>query len=531
MEHASVSQDALIAFLQNPSHYPYHPDWVKIVHTHASIVAIAPPYVFKIKKPVDLGFLDFRTLASRKANGEREMQLNSRLCQDLYVGLIPIYQRQGKISFEPGGEVLEYALQMKHLPEGYFLHELVAKGQVQGLTLEPVLQVLQQFYRQQSLDTSLLPYADIPHLTKNGEENLAVLEKLPPDMAAPEAVAAIRAYQQAFLTSHESLFQQRLREGRIKDGHGDLHLDHIHLHEGRVCIYDCIEFNDRFRYLDVAADIAFLVMDLDFHHRPDLAAYTANRFAALMHDPDLLLLLDFYTCYRACVRAKVEGIRAEQPEVPESERAESRKRVIRYLQLALRYALAGSRPVVFLVGGRIGSGKSTLARRLAQLLGMAYISGDAERKASAGLPLYARTSAQMREWLYSPEKTRENYLRLLGQAQQRVKQNQGVIVDATFGKKEHRAAFMESFARQKIPYYFIEAQASDGVIRARLQEREQNREVVSDARLDDFDTLSQVFEAMKEIPPANRVEVSTESGLDETMRNLLRLIAKKKNLF
>ena len=317
-ENSAISQEKLILFLQNPSHFPHRPAQVEIVQTHASVLAIASPFVFKIKKHVNLGFLDFRTLAARKRNCEREIHLNSRLCPDLYVATVPIFLRQGELSFMAGGEVVEYALQMKQLPEGFFLNQLVARGQVTESSLEPVLQVLQKFY-QQPVNSSLVPYGDIPHLRKNSREVLAPLQSFPADLVPPEAVGVIREGVRDFFRSHKSLLRKRLREGRVIDGHGDLHLDHIHLHEGKVCIYDCIEFNDRFRYLDVAADIAFLVMDLDFHQRPDLAAYVARRFSSLLQDPDLPLLLDYYKGYRACVRAMVEGIRAQQAEVPEAE--------------------------------------------------------------------------------------------------------------------------------------------------------------------------------------------------------------------
>ena len=196
------------------------------------------------------------------------------------------------------------------------------------------------------------------------------------------------------------------------------------------------------------------------------------------------------------------------------------------MRLALRYAVLGSRPLVILVGGRIGSGKSTVARRIAHLLGLAWVSGDTERKSAAGLPLYTRTDPEKQTWLYSPGKSRENYHRLLDLALLRVRQSQGVVIDATFGKKEYRAIFLRALESQQVPYCFVQAQASGEVIRARLQARETNPEVISDARLEDFAKLSREYEETAEIPAGHLLRVNTERPLGETTLGLLRELSR-----
>ncbi|MBC7921005.1 MAG: AAA family ATPase [Ferruginibacter sp.] len=521
---AAIDFEGMLTFLQQSASYPHHPRRVEIRQTHASVVAIVPPYVYKIKKRVDLGFLDFRSLADRKANCEREVRLNSRLCAELYLGVVPITQQPdgGGLAFGAGGEVVDYALQMKQLPDGFFLDELLAKGWVTPSVLEPVLARLKDFYDQQPPDPTLAHHGDIAHLKTNSDENFLTLRQFAGDIIHPVALEAIRQFTEQFYEKRRPLLEKRTRGNRIKDGHGDLRLEHIHAQDGKVCIYDCIEFNDRFRYLDVASDLAFLTMDFDFHHRPDLARHVTERMAGLLNDPEMKQLMDFYQCYRACVRAKVERIRSGEPEVPAAERQQSHERAVRYGQLALRYATLGSVGAVIMVGGRIASGKSTLARQLAQLLGAEYLASDVVRKEGAGLPLYERTPPETKAVLYAAAQKDHVYENLLGAALAGARQGQICLVDATFGRLTNRALFTEAFTREGIPYYFLEAQASEATLRQRLRQRDQQPQVVSDARLDDFDRLNQAYQAPTEIPGAHLLAISTETSPEEGLSACLR---------
>lgn len=514
---ATIDFERILEFLQQPAAYPHHPLRVEIRQTHASVVVLVPPYVYKVKKRVNLGFLDFRSLADRKANCEREIRLNSRLCAELYLGVVPITRQAdgGGLAFGAEGEVVDYALQMKQLPEGFFLDELLAKGWVTTLLLEPVLARLKDFYEKQPPDPTIAQYGDIPHLKTNSDENFHGLRQFAGDTIHLVALQAVSQFTERFYEKQRPLLEKRTRENRIKDGHGDLHLEHIHVQEGKVCIYDCIEFNDRFRYLDVASDIAFLAMDLDFYQRPDLAGYVVDRMAQLLKDPEMKPLMDFYKCYRACVRAKVESIRSNEAEVPASERQQSHEKAVRYSQLALRYATLGSIPAVIMVGGRIGSGKSTLARQLAQLLGAEYLSSDVVRKEQAGIPPYERTAPEKKAFLYAAAQKDHVYESLLRTALEGVRQGRICLVDATFGQSANRVLFTEALSRQGIAYYFLEVQASEATIRQRLKQRDQQPQVVSDARLDDFDRLNQAYQEPTEIPGTRFLAISTETSLEE----------------
>ncbi len=508
--------DHILAFLQQPGSYPHHPLRVDIRQTHASVIAIVPPYVYKVKKRVDLGFLDFRALAARQVNCQREIRLNSRLCAEIYLGIVPITrQPDGRLAFGAGGEVVEYALHMKQLPGGFFLNELLANGSVTPVTLEPILALLTDFYTRQSPDPSIACNGDIAHLRANSDENSRTLAQFAGDTIHPVALRIIGQFTDRFYQQQRLLLEKRTRENRIKDGHGDLHLEHIHLRDGRVSIYDCIEFNDRFRYLDVASDIAFLTMDFDFHQRPDLARYVTDRMAQLLGDPEMKPLMNFYQCYRACVRAKVESIRSQAPEVPASERQQSHDKAVRYGQLALRYATLGSIPAVLLVGGRIGSGKSTLARQLADLLGADYLSSDIVRKQLAGIALHERTTPAEKTVLYAAAQKNHVYERLLQRTKEGEQQGRISVVDATFGQLPNRTQFTDTLTRLGSPYFFLETQASEATSRQRLAHRDQQQSVVSDARLADFDRLNQAYQAPTEVPKQHFLGVSTETSPDD----------------
>jgi aminoglycoside phosphotransferase family enzyme/predicted kinase len=524
---AETLQEDLLAFLQNPASYPHRPDRVEIVQTHASYVALVPPYVYKVKKPVNLGFLDFSTLEKRRHFCREEVRLNRRLCRDTYLGVVSLSRKNGTLVFGDGDRVVEYAVKMKHLGEGGFLHQRVQRGALEREDLDRVVETLAAFYQAETPTPAMAAWGRVEKLRISTDENFAQTEADLGDLLAPPAFEAIRYYTNRFYDQHALLLERRRAEGHILDGHGDLHLEHIHLTPEAVCIYDCIEFNERLRYVDVANDVAFLAMDLDFNGQPDLARYVACRMAEALDDPALLLLVDFYKCYRAYVRGKVEGMRSREPEVPAAERQASRERARRYYRLALRYAVAGSEPLVVVVMGRVGTGKSTLAHALGEALGWEVLSSDPLRKEQAGVPLYERGSETARTDLYSEERTAATYAALRDGAVARARTHQGAVLDATFGRRRHRDALREALRRGRVFCCFVELDASDATIKSRLKQRETAAQVVSDARLEDFDRLCAHYEAPDALEDARHftvaAEPSTEATLREALTHLIRL--------
>jgi hypothetical protein len=341
---------------------------------------------------------------------------------------------------------------------------------------------------------------------------------------------AIRRYTDGFYRKHRALFEKRVREGWIRDCHGDLHLEHIHLTPRAVTIYDCIEFNDRFRYVDVANDAAFLAMDLDYEGRPDLGRHFAARLAHSLGDEDMPALLDFYKCYRAYVRGKVESFHSTAPQETADAQSAAAERARRYFRLALSYAVAGSRRTVFAIMGRIGSGKSSLACALAGELGWAAFSSDQIRKETAGLPLFERTPTPLRNRLYSEAATLRTYRALARRVRGQLRQGHHVIVDATFGRREQREEFRRALRATQCRLVFLEANAPSAKIRTRLKLRDAGAREISDARSEDFEKLAQRYEPPRELRRGEILRIPSGADLPQTLTRALDRLARTRFL-
>jgi aminoglycoside phosphotransferase family enzyme/predicted kinase len=492
-----------------------------LVQTHASFVFIAPPFVFKVKKPVNFGFLNFSSLEKRRHFCEREVTLNRRLSPAVYLGVVPIMERDGRFSFGGTGKIVEYAVQMRRLSERHFLDRRVERDEVVPGDLQRLVRILKRFYEAQHPSEEIEAWGRIDRLRISTDENFRQTREFIGQTLSRPAFDTIHFYTDQFYRHHARLFASRTKEKRIRDCHGDLHLEHIHVTPRALHIYDCIEFNDRFRYVDVANDAAFLAMDLDYEGRPDLARYFTTQMASALHDEGMPRLMDFYKCYRAYVRGKVESLHSVAHAAPEKERQASAERARRYFRLALQYAVAGSQPMVLAVMGCIASGKSTLAQALGTELGWEVCSSDHLRKKMAGFPLYKRGSAAARRRLYSSAMTGKTYDRLLATAEAQVQKGHGVILDATFARREHRELFVEHFGKRGIAWRFIEAQASNATVKQRLRVRAAKSDQVSDARLEDFVMLTRLYESPAELSRDRLVKVRTSGPLAQTVTKAL----------
>ncbi|MFH2012620.1 MAG: AAA family ATPase [Pseudomonadota bacterium] len=517
-----ISQDELLSFLLNPRSYPHRPNTTHLVQTHAAYVIILPPYVYKVKKPVNFGFLDFTTLEKRHYFLKREIELNQRLCPEIYVDVVPISLSKKKLIFGEGEEVVEFALKMHKLTDQHFLKQLIKQGNIRTEDLDRVILKLKSFYESQTPKEEISRWGRIEKLKISTNENFRQIEDYIGLTLSLPIFKALRFYTDSFYIYNASLFDSRIREGRIKDCHGDLHLEHIHLSPRSVCIYDCVEFNDRLRYIDVANDIAFLAMDLDNNGRHDLSRYFVTQMANALRDSTMSQIMDFYKCYRSTVVGKVESLRSSEPEVSEQERKISHEKARRYFCSALQYAVIGSQPTVLVVMGHIGSGKSTLAKRLAQELGLEVFSSDRVRKELAGIPLYERGKESTRYQLYSKAMKEKTYEMLFDKAEKVVKGGGSLILDATFNSYYYRNQLRKRLDRLGVSYCFIETKASNVIIKKRLLKREEKAYEVSDARFEDFETLKQSYEPPLEIDSLKYFAVDTEKEFDETLTDTLK---------
>jgi aminoglycoside phosphotransferase family enzyme len=330
---------ALLEALSAPRAYPHDTQEVGLVQTQISVVFLVGDFVYKVKKPVDFGFLDFTTLDKRRLYCQQEVALNSRLCPDTYLGVVAITQDGDRFFVEGRGTAVEYAVKMRYLPPERMMDRLLQDEQVTPDMLERVADKLTDFHRQAEITEQLATIGGLDTVAQNVEENFVQTEAYVGQTISPGQYEKLRDYSYAFLEENAALFAKRVKAGRIRDCHGDLHAAHICFNDG-ICIFDCIEFNDRFRYIDVANEVAFLAMDLDFHGRPDLSRHFVDAYVRVSGDRELLELLDFYKCYRAYVRGKVEGFKLGDPHISEEEKTRILAVARRYFELAESYTEA-----------------------------------------------------------------------------------------------------------------------------------------------------------------------------------------------
>ena len=328
-----------IQYLQQESSYPHPVADINLVQTHISFVLLAGDYVYKWKKPVDFGFLNFSTLEKRKYYCEQELQLNRRLCPDLYEQLVTINKDGDSFCLNGSGEVVEYGIRMARMPEDRMMGRVMAAGRLRRDHLDAIIDQLVPFYEAAAGDETIQDFGLASSVAVNVLENFDQTENFVGHGAlTKEQFDAIVSYSQEFL-SHEDRFQARIDAGKIRDCHGDMHSANICLADP-VYIFDCIEFNERFRYTDVAADVAFLAMDLDFHGETELSDYFIEQFAEKSADPGLLDMLNFYKCYRTYVRAKIALFTASDPAVDEKTTAACMEQAKKHFFLAEKYAAA-----------------------------------------------------------------------------------------------------------------------------------------------------------------------------------------------
>jgi uncharacterized protein len=514
----------VLDFLGDPESYDPRPAAVQLHQTHASWVFVASPFVYKIKKPVNFGFMDFTTLEQRRANCDREVTLNRRLTQDIYLGVEAISIRDGRIQFGEEGEIVEWAVKMREMNAEDFLSHRIAEKRWE---LPRVGRKLVGFYRDQPpLDTEKSLVA-----ARNLRENIAVnylaARRFIPGCVSKKALDVIERYTRTFEDAHERLLAERVTAGAFRDCHGDLHLEHIHVTPDQINIYDCIEFNSAFREIDIACDIAFLGMDLDFHAEFELSRHVVTHVASLLDDRELPKLVDYYKCYRACVRGKVVALHSEGETVQQQERDDSLALSRRYWQLALRYALCGSTPTAFVLMGRVGTGKSSLANAFASETGWPVFSSDVVRKTFAGIPLTQRADASQRAALYAPEMTDRVYKSLTDSALSHLHRGQNVILDATFSSREVRDRLRRKVGVQLFATVWIEATASESTIRERLQARESSGNVISDAREEDFTNLQNAYEAPDELDSTDRLLIDTGADSANALDSLLSKLVNR----
>jgi len=507
--------------LLQPEAYPAEerPQAVRLVETHISWLFLTGRYVYKIKKPVNFGFLDFTTLERRRHFCHEEVRLNRRLSPDVYLGVVEVVRRNGTYALHGSGETVDYAVKMRQLPEDRWLSVLLEQGRAVEAEVRRVARLIARFHRSAETGPEITRTGALETVRYNAEENFQQTEKYIGLTLERPLYERIRAYTYAFLEVKEPLFRRREAEGFIRDGHGDLHTAQINLEDG-VAIIDCIEFNTRFRYADISADLAFLAMDLDFHGRPDLERALVEEWVRETGDRGARDLLPYYKCYRAYVRGKVESFRLDEPGLPEAERTAITERARRYFALAGQYArLRG--PALLITSGLMGTGKSTLARGLANALGARLLASDRVRKELAGIPPQEHRYEPWEQGIYSPEFTERTYRELHDRARRLLEQGEVVVLDASYRARAWRESARRVAEGVGAPFWALETLCPREEVLRRLARRREDTSTVSDGRPELLSAQQAHFEPLEEVPPASHLRVDTSGPPEEALRQAL----------
>ena len=323
--------------LLNPGIYPEKPWEVRSIETHISVIFLTGLHAYKIKKPVNFGFLDFTSLEKRRHFCQEEVTLNRRLAPRIYLGVAEINEKDGRVSWGGEGNVIEYAVKMKQIPEELLLDHLVRQNRVTSRMMEMIAEKLSDFYSLAETSDYITSFGRPGRIKQDTDKNFKQVERYVGLTISAETCEAVKERTNQFLRDRKEVFYRRMTSRRIRDCHGDLRLEHIVWGE-EICIIDCIEFNERFRFADLAADIAFLAMDIDYHERPELNEPLLRAYIQRSGDRELIQVLDFYKCYRAFVRGKVESFQWGDPNIPEEKRGEALKRAQRFFDLSRRYS-------------------------------------------------------------------------------------------------------------------------------------------------------------------------------------------------
>jgi aminoglycoside phosphotransferase family enzyme/predicted kinase len=505
----------LIEHLSRPTAFPTQVERVDVVHTHISVVFLAGGDVFKIKKPVDLDFLDFSTLAKRKHFCEEEVRLNRRLAPHVYKGVVPVTRHGDGLRFGGEGEAVEWAVHMERLSDADQLCQRIERGAATMADMHRLARRLADFHAIAASGPEISRQANFEGVTRNVLDALIIPDSQVGVTVSRAVHERLQTLTKAALAHHRDIIESRSARGVPRDCHGDLHLDHVYLFPDRpppddLIAVDCIEFNERFRFIDPVADMCFAYMDLLLLDRDDLARALREAYFAARPDAEGETLVPLYTSYRASVRGKVEGLKMEEAEVPPEAQQRAKEESIRHWQLALAALEAPSRrPGLILVGGLPGTGKSTLSRGLAEETGFDVIRSDVVRKKLAHAAGVLDTPADFGAGIYTADWTDRTYTSCLTTARHALFDGHRILIDATFQAEGWRQAFLDAARHAGVPAVFLQCTAAPHVVQARLHARTND---VSDADWAIYQKKAEAWDPPGELTRRCQHEIATDQG-------------------
>ena len=490
MDHATIVKGLL-----NPEAYPHPVDEIVHLQTHISSILLTGDRAYKIKKPVDFGFLDFSTLELRELNCRREVVLNGRLAPHIYLGVEPVRFDGEHLSIgdQGNGEIVDWAVVMEQLDNDDLGVGVLERGELTHAMLDALIEILVPFYESARRGPDVDAFGEIPAIKFNTDENFVQTESYIGKLVSRERFEHIRDWTNRFFVEREELFERRIAEGRIRECHGDLHLDNIFFSDPPV-VFDCIEFNDRLACGDTGIDIGFLAMDLDARGRSDLSQYFVDRFIEKSGDTDLRDLIAFYKTYRAYVRAKVAAFTSDDPDLDATEKRRNRNAARNSFGLAYRYAGGTARPPVVVFYGLMGTGKTSLAQYLREVYGWHVISTDAVRKQISGVGEATRVWVPYATGLYSPEMNERTYAESCRRAGDLLDAGLPVALDGAFKTREQCQAVIDMAREHGADVRFVETVCDPAYQRERLETR-QAYDTHTDGRIELMDRQRREFES------------------------------------
>ncbi|MDD9995426.1 MAG: AAA family ATPase [Dehalococcoidia bacterium] len=510
---------SLIRRMLEPTAYPHPVDRVELHQTHISFVLLAGEYAYKIKKPVNFGFLDFSTLKKLIYYSQEEVRLNNRLCQYFNLQVVPIVESDGKAAIGRQGRTLEYAVQMRRLPHERMMDRLLALGEFSENMVDRIASRLVRFHEQSATNAEIARYGDLA-IRSSWRENFRQWRSAIGHTLSKQQDHLLQRYVRSFLRRHQDLLTKRVKERRIRDCHGDLRSDAICFgKDDEVLVYDCIEFNRRFRYTDVAGDIGFLAMDLDYRGHQDFSEELVKRYVQLSGDSDVPIIINFYKCYRAAVRGKVEGLRLAQTETSAKEKRQALSAARRYFRLACRYA-GHDTPWLFIMCGLPGTGKSTLAHRMAGELNLALYSSDIVRKEIHGLGPEEHRSGPWRDGIYSQESTEQTYRVLLERASRRLGEGTSAIIDASFLSRRHRRWARRLAQEQDAAFLCLQLRTPETIAQRRLHTRSRDVSNPSDADWEIYRDKQRSQQPPDELPEEELLTIQSDRSMGQQLKTL-----------
>ena len=507
---------ALVRAIRDHAEFEHHIDKFDIIETHISFILLTGPYAYKFKKPVNLGFLDYSTLEKRRYYCNEEVRLNRRLAPGLYLEVVPITGSEKYPVIGGDGPVLEYAVKMVQFPVDAGLDQVLKAGYFTKSHVEELAAVIAAFHSFIPGAGPDLPFGLPENVKQSVFENFSQINPhLVDDAEYRDKLSEVRQWSLKQYNVLKERLAERKRDGYIRECHGDMHLANIILYEGRLVVFDCIEFSENLRWIDVMSEVAFLAMDLESQEQTAFAHRFVNKYLEHTGDYAGLSLLCFYCVYRALVRAKVACLSLLNTAFTDARKQEIIGKYRNYIDRALHYTRqnAGNGYLV-ITYGLSGSGKSTVVRSICEYLSAISIRSDVERKRLSGVARMTQTEAGIQAGIYSDLKTQQTYAILCDLAEKVMHAGYPVIVDATFLALKNRLIMRDLARRLEVPFIILTVQAGKRTLHRRIQERQEARSDVSEAGIPVLDYQIRSMQPLDVSEQQHQILVNTDRELN-----------------